>query len=315
MNHGRELPFRIKASKLLDSSKLGVPHEIRGCIKGRVIDLSIAHEYDRKLWDAIRPRVKAVVTHLGQNRYELSRRFFQFFLKKLCELLDAVKFPHSKRNAGDFVAWALCNACKTYGVPQKPPARGPILLWPEDRPVSEAWRSLGELPVPKGGSVVFEDPGPGQTLQIPKSERYLSPRIELRTHINNNKNALPKITIEIEGEQVCLPMKAMMWTDDADERRAMRDEARRIWKPLFKELKVMINIEQRGEGRPLEFLFEEAAHLKYHDNCSWREVTKRLCPIKHTTHSEACKERLRRGVDKFFKRLSSYALQLPPVTG
>lgn len=171
---------------------------------------------------------------LGQHSYELSSGFVQFFVERLRRLPDAVRFPDSKRKAGDAAAWVLYDGCMTHGVPGKPRLRGPILLWLGDRPVSEGWRGLGELHVPPERRVVFEDPGPGRSLQIPKSDGYLSPRIGLRVHSKNNRNDLPKITIEIEGEQACILMKALVYRFDvAGEERAVRNDAKRIWDPIL----------------------------------------------------------------------------------
>ncbi len=283
-----------------------IPPEIRNCVRGRTVDISSADEYQKKVVQALLPRLRTLVMGQGNNRYELARPLFQFFFKQLKQWVDI----GPTLSAGDVIAHALEDTAVEYGIPKKPLVKGPIPVWPENVPISEAWRSIAELGMPHRGTVVFEDPGPGRELQVPSPAEYQHPRIGLTVTFNSNKDRLPKILIEIEGEPVCFLMKAM----HPDEGRTVRKEARRIWESLVKELGVMFDVQQRREGRPIEFRLEKAAHLKYSGNLSWKQVAEKLCPEKHA-HKKKCREMFRKGVAQFFKRLRSYALQLPPITG
>jgi|SRR5579863_1326313 len=194
-----------------------LPLEIRKHIKGRVVDISSAHEYDRKVWDAVRPRLGSAVTELGQDRYRLCTLFFEYLLQELHRILDnfQIRDPNPRTNAADILTRFLSDAAMTYRTPQNVSPSEPIPLWPQGRPVSEAWRLLGmsDLFMPAGGiKAVFEDPGAGEKIRVTSAAECQYPRIGLTVTLNKDRSTLPKITIETEGELVCVLMKAMCYS-------------------------------------------------------------------------------------------------------
>lgn len=306
-----------KSPKRKTLSTRKIPPDIRKHIKGMVVDISSAHEYSRRIWDAVRPRLGSAVTELGQDRYRLCTPFFEYFLQELHRILDnfQVRDPNPRTNAADILARFLFDAAMTYGTPQNVLASEPTPLWPKDRPVSEAWRLVGMSDVftPAGGiNAVFEDPGAGEKLRVTSAAECQYPRIGLTVTLSKDRSTLPKITIETEGELVCVLMKAMCYSQDASERSTVRNEARRIWTALSKEIGVILGIERPQQGRPSDFRFEKAALLKYDDGLSWRQVAERLCPENHT-HARKCQERFRKGVEYLFNELRNRARLLPPV--
>jgi hypothetical protein len=62
---------RLGAATRKDAWQRDLPPDVRNLIKGRVVDLSSAHEYYKKVWDAVRPRLEAVVVELRKERYRL----------------------------------------------------------------------------------------------------------------------------------------------------------------------------------------------------------------------------------------------------
>jgi hypothetical protein len=167
--------------------------------------------------------------------------------------------------------------------------------------------------------VVIEDPGPGHKLRAPISGDYEFPRIGLGLRVNGDRSRLPKITIDLEGELVCVLMKGMYWSSDPYDLRARRNAAKRIWDALYGELRLLVGAGCSDEGRPADLRPDAAAYLKYFHGLSWRLVAEQLCPAKHIdtehTHTEKCKENFRKAVANYFKRLKQDALHLPPVTG
>jgi hypothetical protein len=303
---------RRGAAKRKDSRQQEFPPDVESLINGRIVDLSNVHKKYGQLWDAVRPRLRALVVDRRQGKYELDSSFFELFLESLRELMKP--FGSNRRNAPDLIALALFNAGFEYGTPESP-VREPIVLWPGERPVSEAWQMFGEPRALATRDVVLEDPGPGHELQTPSSSDYEFPRIHLRIRVNGDPSALPKITIELEGELACVLMKGMYWSSDPDDLRARRNDAKRIWNALFGKLAVMVGIRQPYEGRPIDPRMEGAAHLKYMYGLTWRQVAAQLCSEKHEVHTKVCQERFRNGVKALWKRLLDNARQLPPVTG
>lgn len=294
-----------------------IPPDIRELINGMVVDISSAHQYGHKIWDAVRPRLGSLVTDLGQDRYRLYTLFFEHFLQELHRIFDNFELRHSnpRTNAADILTRFLFDAAMTYGTPQDVLLGEPIPFWPQDRPVSEAWRLVdmsGVFAHPGEIKAVFEDPGAGEKLRVTSAAECQYPRIGLTVTLSRDRSTLPRITIETEGELVCVLMKAMCYSQDASERSTVRNEAWRIWTALSREIGVILGIERPQQGRPWDFRFQKAALLKYHDGLSWRQVAERLCPEKHT-HTRQCRERLRKGVEYFFNELRNRAHLLPPV--
>ena len=150
------------------SQKKNIPADIKQCIEGKVVNLSTASEYFRKCWESASPRVQALIRKRAGHRYKLvNTQFFEFFVDRLQQLLASNKRspPESirlKMSAGDSCARALYRAAHLFGRTNlKPREPSPYLLWPNDRPISQAWEKLGNLDFAHGSEVVLEDPGPG----------------------------------------------------------------------------------------------------------------------------------------------------------
>ncbi len=219
-----------------------------------VVDVSTACTYYRKFWDTVRTRVVSELNEQAPYRYLLSRRFFRFFKGHLREVISQ-HYGHSDwMRAGDFIADALYNAAWLFGKKSKKLGISPHQLWPDARPIYEAWQRLGRLPPPLGATRgVFEDTT--SELRLTRPNQFEYPRIALTLACSNDKKRLPKLTIEIEGEPVCVLMKAMYELRDPEERRAIRKDAARIWHFLFTRLALLARIkESKGEafGRPPE---------------------------------------------------------------
>jgi hypothetical protein len=162
--------------------------------------------------------------------------------------------------------------------------------------------------------VVIEDPGPGHELRAPISGDYEFPRILLRVLVNGDRSKLPKITIELEGELACVLEKGMYYSLDPYDQRAQRHEAKRIWDAVFKELRPLVGIGYSDQGRPADLRPGQAAYLKYFHGLPWSKVAEQHCPTRHT-HTKKCKDKVRKAVANYFKRLEQDALHLPPVSG
>ena len=289
-----------------------LPQDVQNLIRRRVVDLSSAHKYYKMVWDAVRPRLEPVVKELGGERYELANGFFQFFMESLCNIMKSPKPNRIDGTGADLIVTALHYAAMHYGLTSKRPTLGPVLLWPDGRPKSEAWRGCGEPRALVTHEVVLEDPGLDREVREPISPDYEFPRICLRLRVNGNRSELPKLTIELEGERTCVLMKGMYYSCDPYDQRNRRNEAKRIWDALLKELRVLVGIGQSYEGRPDDLRPDVAAYLKYFRGLSWSEVAKQHCPKKHT-HDSKCMENIRKTVAYFFKRLKQDALSLPRV--
>lgn len=312
MSKGKQGRNQAARGKGKSSRKQEIPSEIRHCIKGRTVDLSTASKYYRKCWEAVSPRVEEEIKKKGLSHYELKPRFFRFFLDHLNELVSR-HYGRSEMNAGDCAARALYRAALLVGR-TKTPLTGPSprQLWPSTRPISQAWQKLGRLPMPGGAMATFEVPDSGGELRLTRPGEFNYPRISMSVTCAQDRAALPKITIQIKGEPVCVLIKAMYELDDPEERCVARKEAKRIWNFLRKRLSVEFGVERIKGGHPLEDRLKRAAYHKYFQDATWRQVAAKLCPDRHT-HTKECQERFRRGVGQYWKRMRKQALSLPPV--
>ncbi len=284
-----------------------IPPEIARYIRGRIVDLSTASRYYRKCWAVIHPRVQSEAKRKDESRYQLSGPLFRLFLKHLRKKA-AGHYHRAEMSAGDIIALALYEAGCLYKQPPMPDPK-PSQLWPDTRPISEAWQRLGNLRIPGGSFFTYEDPG-GSELQVPRSVRFQYPRIGMNLTWGMERKDLPKLTIEIEGEPVCLLMKARYELGDAGERRAVRKEAKRIWVSLSKKLLVAAGAMHPSEGKPPGHRGKRAAFLHDHCRLSWRDVAKQLCERKHE-HSGACSINFRKQAEQFWKKLGRLSLNSP----
>ena len=223
----RKVSARSKGS-LRERSAMRIPRQVKECIKGRTVDISTASPYFKKSWNIYRPLVARDALETRRNRYKLSKAFFKHFIACLAQELSPT-LERYNLNAGDLVASALSYTAYDVGraargqidvseyINEMPlwPKRGPVpdFLTPPlqtlpPRPISEAWRRLGDLPIPPPEVVTLEEPVSGKKWQQPQDVLSDRPRISVILAYNENKEALPQLTIEIKGEPVCLLMRA-----------------------------------------------------------------------------------------------------------
>lgn len=284
-----------------------IPPEISQYIKGRVVNLWRASTYYRKCWEAICPRVHSELKREGESQYKLSHPFFRFFLKHLREKV-AGHYGKSEMGPTDVIALALYEAGCLYGQTPMPAHPSPFQPWPEGRPVSEAWKGLGDLPIPGDFLIVYEYPGPGHELRVPRPGQFQHPRIAVRVSYSMDKEKLPKLTIEIEGEPVCLLMKAAYELNDLEQRRAVRKEVDRILTSLLRRL--FVKALPKG-GRPPEHRAgRKAAFLHYHRGLAWPDVAEQLCKQNHA-HTKACSKNFQTQATQFWQAVRQGARRYP----
>ena len=291
-----------------------LPPEVRECLKGRAIDLSTASKYYRRCVGSVLPRLQPVLVSKGENRYQLSEKFFGFFMQLLREVV-AGHHGRSEMGGADFLARALYRAGWLFGRRQKALEPSPFLVWPETRPIPEAWKRLGELAGSgriSGTSVVLEDPGPGQKLRLPRPGQFEHPRIKLSITSSVERERLPKLGIEIEGEPVCVLMNGAYLIKDPEEREAIRKDSKRILDALMQWVYADLGIGRLSRGRPPEHLGRDAAYLHDHLDLSWAQVAERLCRKKHK-HGRSCRENLRSQARQYWVNQRRSCAALPPV--
>ena len=276
-----------------------LPVEITRYIKGKVVDLSDASLYYRKHAKAVIGRLDDVLTEKDSNRYELQASFFSFFMDVLCLEVD-LHYDLPYINAGDFPAYALFDAGQlfervTFTEEEVDVEESANYLWPHARPISEAWARLGNVNVPMNRSYNFSDP-----------------RMMMGLRWERDRQALPKLTIEIKGEPVCLLMKAKQPLQSPVERLAAHKEAKVIWKSLLKKLSLWAEITQVGRGRRGKGLGHRAAFLHDHKKLTWKKVAEKLCPIRHK-HNWNCTQNFRAQARQFWDRLQRKLHRLPPL--
>ena len=289
-----------KASKSDKSSRAiaRLPVEIRRYIKGKVVDLSASSPYYRKHARTVIGRLDDVLTKKDSDRYVLHASFFSFFMDVLCLEVD-LHYDLPYINAGDFPAYALFDAGRlfkrvTFTEEEVDVEESDNYLWPHARPISEAWARLGNVNVPMNRSYNFSDP-----------------RMMMGLRWERDRQALPKLTIEIKGEPVCLLMKAKQSLQNPVEQLAAQKEAKVIWIALLNKLSLWAEITRVERGRPGKG-GRRAAFLHDQKGLSWVRVAKKLCPIRHE-HDRKCGDNFRSQAEQFWDHLQSKVHRLPPL--
>ncbi|OFV99324.1 MAG: hypothetical protein A3F68_06855 [Acidobacteria bacterium RIFCSPLOWO2_12_FULL_54_10] len=325
---------KVNQHMKITTSKRDLTKDIQTCVKGKIIDLSSASEYWRKCVEAVLPHIQALIRKRGPNRYELANdQFFGFFFNHLQGRIARYKArpPETivmKMNSAELIAEALYNAAQLFGKPLIEVPKDWDSLWPKDRPMSEAWERLGvpeSMTIPGGAAQIWtprsmgmrarlEDPGQSSELRLLRPGQSSYPRIGLSLTYHKDPQELPKITIEIEGEPVCVLMKAHYNLKDSKERSRVRSDAKRVWSSLFR----WITPWQAKAGRPREDRGKEAAQLHYHQGLTWTQVADRLCPQKslhlrpnRQNHIHRCKENFRKQAEQFFRKITQHIKTLP----
>jgi hypothetical protein len=237
---------------------------------------------------------------LTQFRYEFSVPLFAFFKCALRHLLANPPMDAQNMSPADLIAQAVFRTAWMYGTPLPNPDRDRGELWPRNRPICEAWLRLGKYEPLSGAEIMTKEELSDGTLRFP-SPGFLLPRIAQRISYSTDKNKLPKIVIEIEGEPVCILYKSRYNLRDLEERTSVRAEAKRMLDCLIKDLLVNFQVKYSRANRPLINLGQEAAYLHDHRRLSWREVANQICPRKHS-HDFTCRTNLRKQAEHWYRR-------------
>jgi hypothetical protein len=251
-----------------------LPKEITQYVQGRTIDLSSTSVYYLRFARAALHRLQPVLREREEKRYELKKRFFDFYMNCLWNVYN-LHYGMPYMEPADFPAEALYRAGMMYGVVRLAPADPAGIdimseLWPKTRPTSEAWIRLGDLTTPMGRGRAFENPP-----------------LYLHLKCNRDRTTLPKLTIDIEGEPVAVLMRAMHRIEDVTERRAARKEAKKIWDVLLTQLSLWAGIAQPSRGKPRENLGRRVAFEVDYRGFTLPQVEGRLCPRKHEQKTSA----------------------------
>jgi len=307
---------RRKAQPAMPHHRAGIPQEYSSWITGRSVDISTASSFYRKRWDIYRAIVLAEVEDKGGYRYVLKARFFKSFSSCLRNLHD----DKALRRLGNenVVAEALCCAASSL-VPREPTEDvdmadiSHLPLWPQSNPFpkgdvlnlsgeeappkSEAWRRLGNF-----SPAVLE----AQTLRRSNGGTWKpgwdpdGHSVRITPDYDTDRTKLPKLTIEIQGEPICLLIKASQDQSGAD-----FEEAERLWERLLHWLSVSVGLHQATGGRPPLRQGERAAYLKDHLGLpSWDRVARRLCQ-EHPDgqHTNKCGDNFRKQAGQYWERL------------
>jgi hypothetical protein len=277
--------------------------EVSACIHGKTVDLSGASEFHRREWDIYRPALSKSIEDRGANRYEFSPKFFSNFEWYLRYILRE-GLHHKIDNPGDLIISAVGYLLgeEMYGRELHPEDLEEWPIWPSSRPISESWHTLGSLRVPSWvHSVSLEQPVGGKWRRRITVESEF-PMVKIEPFFSKDKKELPKLIIQVEGQPVCLLMKAQYKQDDETDRAA----AKQLWKEILRWSSVLLGFTQAKSGRPKTDLGRNAAFLRYHLDWPWPKIAERLCPLKHTlkhTHSFACQDNLRTLNKQYWTRL------------
>lgn len=277
-----------------------LPPAISKLIKGRVVDFTNASPYFRRLAADARIRIQAELEVRGDFRYSLGVRLFAFFRFALLELVANPPADTEDYVPGDFVAQAIYRTAWLYGNPIPAEKDDRFDLWPPSKPIAHAWERLGTYAPLSGGERLVLEELPTGELRFP-NPGFLLPRIEQRITYNTDKNKLPKITIEIEGEPASVLYRSRYVLRDPEERAKIRREAKRLLESLCRHLLITFQVRHSKANRPVINLGQEAAYLHDHKRLSWRKVAQKACPRNHT-HDFGCQTNLRKQAEQWYRR-------------
>ena len=188
-----------------------IPPEIRDLIKDRIVDLSNAHRWYRKRLEPVLEQVETEAEERDQDLVKLSRRFFPFFIDYLED--EASDYKIREYTPSDCVANALYWALMEFARSEfKNPSPFHEPLWPPSRPIAEAWQRFAPLDKPRGLKLgmTFEEEYPRSGTLPPLTGGQFQPsRIRIIMTTPRNKKKLPRLVMEIEGEPVCILIKAL----------------------------------------------------------------------------------------------------------
>lgn len=292
-----------------------IPNEYKKWVKNRTVDLSEASPYYKKGWERFHLLVSAHFQDRGMRRYELDQPFFNFFCSRLRQARSTNALCTVE--GANLVAKVLCYAALSFTRQENQafttdhlPRNG--ALWPnpgvkdgflpemeETPPKSESWRRLGDLPVPTLDPVTLYEAAQGKW-ELGYS--YDNPLIRLSFEYGNDRNELPRLTIVVEGEPVCLLMKQKASLERRDDPKEGH-EANDLWEKLVYWMAVSVGLKNPTRGRPRLDQGGNAAFLFDHCGRTWWQVVRQLCEMKHT-HSRKCSERLRKQAENYWRRLN-----------
>jgi hypothetical protein len=288
-----------------------IPNQFVRWVKGRTVDLSEATPYYKRLWDIYRPLVSAWVEEQRPYRYELHPSLLKSLSLRLCAV----------QNEGpSTVVTGVCGAAFELGhIDEVTPGHlNDGTPWPvlhpeaeellelfgaqfQGKPISESWKRLGASPVPDLEAITLQESEKGkwESRRNPNNER---PLIQVAPFYNSDKKELPKLTIEIEGEPVCLLMKAFGRQQNPSENDVDSQDAAKLWAALLHWSSVSIGLSRAEGGRPKLDQGRRAAFMHDHLGLSWSKVSHKLCRLRHR-HGAACRENFRKQAEQYWKRL------------
>ncbi len=301
--------------------------DVERLIKGRTVNISAASKYSKKGWNIQCDAMGRDVKKEGENEYALSPAFFGVFLSMLSSVLASrVSWP--SMNAADLIADALLAAAyemeDAYSAEFDPTDELPV--WSDERPISDAWEQLGDLPIPWPEGIVLEqwedqwgparapEPAPDSMVlgeredqQRPLQAEFLRNRVAISFAYEQEKENLPNLTVEIEGAPVCLLMKASSQHPCApDQRDSNREAAKRLLSTISKQLSSFVGVGRLQPGRPPTGLGWQAAFLRDHRGFRWPKVARELCPKNHE-HDSSCTENYRKQAEQYWNKLRKNA--------
>ena len=301
--------------------------DVERLIKGRTVNISAASKYSKKGWNIQCDAMGRDVKKEGKNEYALSPAFFGVFLSMLSSVLDSrVSWP--SMNAADLIANALCFAAyemeDAYSAEFVPSDE--LLVWSGERPISDAWEQLGDLPIPWPEHIVLEqwedqwgparapEPvtdsmvlGEREHQQRPLQAEVLRNRVAISFAYDRRKEKLPNLTVKIKGAAVCLLMKASSQHPGApDQRDSNVEAAQRLLSTISKQLSSFVGVGRLQPGRPRTGLGWQAAFLREHYGFSWPKVARKLCPKNHK-HDSSCAGNYRKQAEQYWNTLRKKA--------
>jgi len=277
-----------------------LPPQIGTLIRGRTVTISDDGRFFPKRWEAMLPVVGSEAKQVGRS-FELSKSLFHKFMVYLrVDLREKNQPQYEKFEPSDWIAQALCKASE-----ELVPDESEYLddrLWPEDRPISQAWQNIGSIPSALWGfDDLFEYAGPKEQLQPVTDSQFRYPRVRLRVYVppDPERQGVPELRISIKGEPVSVLINAAERAGAPSE--TMKEEARKMWESLNRSVSVRLGIQQATQGRPSTALGEDAAWLHDHAGLSWAKVAPKLCSQKHQ-HDSHCTDNYKQQAKQFWKR-------------
>ena len=326
MSKSRQQSNRRNAER--SKSRAHIAVRFKENIKGKVVDISGASPYFKKLWAVYRPLVSQQATLAGADLYELEESFFQSFVSCLQDL-------HLQRQWGrvdppNVIAKALSWAAHQTEpdendvdealsfVPFPDPAERRLAeddplsfldsLSPQE-PISNDWRELDKNPVPFLEPVTLRWDYDARHKNGQKKKKWVRgyrddcPVVNLIPEYNDDRTKRPTLSVKIEGAPVCLLMKAY-GRNKGQATNKQDSDAETLWNALQHWLAVALGFKKSTGGAPPLGKGRRAAWSHDHLGDSWTKVARRL---DHTERpSKEAAENYRKQAKQFWRRLRKH---------